>query len=38
MGTFIFNLEYLVLDDYDEDGGPGEVGRLCSFHHEPLHT
>ena len=26
------------IDDYAEDGGPGEVRLLCSFYHEPLRT
>ena len=27
-----------LIDDYAEDVGPGEVGLLCSFYHEPLRS
>ena len=28
----------LATDDYAKDGGPGEIGLLCSFYHESLRS
>ena len=39
MSTSLNEMQYHdTIDNYAEDGGPGDVWLSCSFYHEPLHT
>ena len=37
LGT-AYRTTQIWVDNYAKDGGPGEVGLLCSFYHEHLRT